>query len=189
MAGGRGTRMNSDEEKLLLKFKKPIILHVIDALKNSDCFEKIIVATSNNSPKTQKIVAENNLLTIQTLGKGFVVDLNTILKQLDDFVFVTSADLPLLDGEMVKKIVDNVNHEKTWTSIVCQKSFQESLNLDSEYFTSFNHNDYVYTGISIINASKINNLDDVNENYLVIDDKRVCLNINTKKDFELLGSL
>jgi len=189
MAGGKGTRMNSDEEKLLLNFKKPIILHVIDALKNSDCFEKIIIATSKNSPKTQKIIAENNLLTIQTLGKGFVMDLNTILKQLDDFVFVTSGDLPLLDGEMVKKIIDNVNHEKIWTSIVSQKSFQESLNINPEYFVSFNHNEYVYTGISIINASKINNLDNVEENYLIIDDKRVCLNINTKKDFELLDSL
>ena len=48
--------------------------------------------------------------------------------------------------------------------------------------------DYAYTGISIVNASKINNLDTVKEDYLVIDDKRVCLNINTKYDFELLSS-
>ena len=41
MAGGKGTRMQSDEEKLLLEYKKPLILHVIDALKNSNCFEKI----------------------------------------------------------------------------------------------------------------------------------------------------
>jgi len=32
MAGGKGTRMNLDNEKLLLKYKKPIILHVIDSL-------------------------------------------------------------------------------------------------------------------------------------------------------------
>ena len=45
------------------------------------------------------------------------------------------------------------------------------------------------TGITIVNSSKINNLDTVEEDYLVIDDKRVCLNINTKNDFELLGSI
>ena len=36
MAGGKGTRMNSEKEKLLLEYKKPLVLHVIDALKNSN---------------------------------------------------------------------------------------------------------------------------------------------------------
>ena len=31
MAGGKGSRMNLPEEKLLLKFKKPIILQVAEA--------------------------------------------------------------------------------------------------------------------------------------------------------------
>ena len=38
MAGGKGTRMNLDNEKLLLEHKKPIILQVIDSLINSNCF-------------------------------------------------------------------------------------------------------------------------------------------------------
>jgi len=42
MAGGKGSRMNIAGEKLLLKYKKPIVLHVIDALKNSECFSKIL---------------------------------------------------------------------------------------------------------------------------------------------------
>ena len=41
MAGGKGTRMNLDNEKLLLKYRKPIILHVVDSLKDSNCFSKI----------------------------------------------------------------------------------------------------------------------------------------------------
>ena len=40
MAGGKGTRMNLDGEKLLLKYKKPIILHVVDSLNDSKCFSK-----------------------------------------------------------------------------------------------------------------------------------------------------
>ena len=44
------------------------------------------------------------------------------------------------------------------------------------------------TGISIVNANEITNFDSVNEDYLIINDKRVCLNVNTKTDFELLGS-
>ena len=50
MAGGKGSRMNLDGEKLLLKYKKPIILHVVDSLKQSNCFSKIIAITSSKFP-------------------------------------------------------------------------------------------------------------------------------------------
>ncbi|RMW40648.1 MAG: 5-deoxyadenosylcobinamide phosphate nucleotidyltransferase [Candidatus Nitrosopelagicus sp.] len=189
MAGGKGTRMKSNEEKLLLPYKQPLVLHVIDALKNSNCFEKIIAATSPNSPQTKNILVENNITIIETSGEGFVTDLNNILKQLDDFVLVSSGDLPLLDGDIIKQIIDNVNHDKTWTSIVTTKSFQNSLNLEPECISTLNDEDYAHTGISIVNASKISNLDTIEEDYLIIDDKRVCFNINTKNEYDLLGSI
>ncbi len=189
MAGGKGTRMKSNEEKLLLPYKQPLVLHVIDALKNSNCFEKIIAATSPNSPQTKNILVENNITIIETSGEGFVTDLNNILKQLDDFVLVSSGDLPLLDGDIIKQIIDNVNHDKTWTSIVTTKSFQNSLNLEPECISTLNDEDYAHTGISIVNASKISNLDAIEEDYLIIDDKRVCFNINTKNEYDLLGSI
>ena len=187
MAGGKGTRMQGNEEKLLLEYKKPLVLHVIDALKNSNCFEKIIAVTSPNSPQTQKILSDNNVKIFETLGENFVIDLNNILKELDDCVFVTSGDLPLLDETIVKQIVNTTNSEKTWVSVLTTKSFQSSLNLDTECLVSLNGEDHVHTGISIVNASKIKNLDSVKENYLIINDKRVCFNVNTKSDFESLG--
>ena len=189
MAGGKGTRMQSNEEKLLLEYKKPLVLHVIDALKDSNCFEKIIAVTSPNSPQTNKILAEHDVEVLETLGENFVTDLNNILKKLDDYVFVTSGDVPLLDENMVKRIVNEVNSEKIWTSVLTTKSFQSSLNLNSECIISFNDKDHVHTGISIVNASKIKNLEYIVEDYLIIDDKRVCFNVNTKNDFELLSRL
>ena len=189
MAGGKGTRMQSNEEKLLLEYKKPLVLHVIDALKDSNCFEKIIAATSPNSPQTQKIIAQNNVTVFETLGENFVTDLNNILKKLDDYVFVTSGDMPLLDGNIITRIVDASNSEKTWTSVLTTKSFQSSLNINPECIISFNGQDHVHTGISIVNANEIKNLETIEEDYMIIDDKRVCLNVNTKTDFELLNRL
>jgi len=187
MAGGKGTRMQSDKEKLLLEYKKPLVLHVVDVLKNSNCFEKIIAVTSPNSPQTQKILTENDVKIIETSGDNFVTDLNFVLKKLDDYVFVTSGDLPLLDENIVRQIVNSVNSKKTWTSIITTKLFQSSLSLEPECIISFNKEDHVHTGISIVNASKIKNFDSIEENYIIINDKRVCLNVNTKTDFELLG--
>ena len=188
MAGGKGTRMNSEKEKLLLEYKKPLVLHVIDALKNSNCFEKIVAATSPNSPQTHQILSKENVYVLETTGKNFVTDLSNILIELDDIVFVVSGDMPLLDADIVKEIISKTNTEKTWTSVISTRSFQSSLGLNPEFLVSLNDEQYAHTGISVVNASKIQNLDMQEEDYLVIDDKRVCLNVNTKTDFELLGS-
>ena len=187
MAGGRGTRMHSNEEKLLLNYKKPVILHVVDALQQSNCFSKIIALTSPNSPKTEKILKETGIDIISSRGESFVSDLNEMLQQLDEIVFVTSGDLPLLDSQIVKTIIDHHEAEQIWTSIVTTLTFQKTLGIKSDCIIE-NH-DYVQTGISIVDAKKITNLDPVEEKFLVIDDKRIGLNLNTKDDYNLLRSL
>ena len=132
MAGGKGTRMNSDEEKLLLTYEKPVILHVVEALQKSNCFTRIIALTSPNSPKTEKILQETGVETLSSPGESFVSDLNQMLQQLDDVIFVTSGDLPLLDSQIVKKIVEFYEPEEIWTSIVTTLSFQKSLGIKSD---------------------------------------------------------
>ena len=88
MAGGKGTRMDSSQEKLLLEYKKPIVFHVIDALKNSNCFTKIIAATSSNSPNTKDTLEQKRVETFETKGEGYSKDLNSVLQSIDDHVFV-----------------------------------------------------------------------------------------------------
>jgi len=187
MAGGRGTRMDSNEEKLLLKYKKPVILHVVDALQNANCFSKIIALTSPNSPNTEKILKKTDIDIISSRGENFVSDLNEILQQLDEMVFVTSGDLPLLDSQIVKTIVDLHEPEEIWTSIVTTLLFQKSLGTTSDCIVQ--QHDYVQTGISIIDAKRIVNLDPVKEKFLILNDKRIGLNLNTKDDYNLLGSI
>ena len=193
MAGGKGTRMNSDEEKLLLTYEKPVILHVVEALQKSNCFTRIIALTSPNSPKTEKILQETGVETLSSPGESFVSDLNQMLQQLDDVVFVTSGDLPLLDSQVVKKIVELYEPEETWTSIVTTLSFaltlrsQKSLGIKSDSIVA--EDDYAHTGISIVDAKKITNFDSVKEKFVILDDKRIGLNLNTKDDYQLLGSI
>jgi len=186
MAGGKGTRMNTKQEKLLLEYKKPVIMHVVDALKNSNCFSRIIAATSSNSPETEKTLRQSGVEIISTSGKDFVSDLNFVLRQLDDSVFITSGDLPLLDDKIIKQIAENYNSKNVWTSIVTTNKFLNSIGIKSEYTTK--NKEHVYSGISLVNASKINNLESIEEDLVVIDDKRIGLNLNTKEDYELLCS-
>ncbi len=188
MAGGKGVRMNLDDEKLLLKYKKPVIIHVVDSLKNSNCFSKILAITSSNSPKTKKLLQENNVETFDTPGIGYVEDLNLSLKTINDAVLVTSGDLPLLDKEVIKKITTHYDSKTIWTSILVTKKFLTTLRIESDYSVNFDNQECHYTGISLVNSEKISSLENLEENYVIIDDKRIAFNLNTKQDYDLLST-
>ena len=188
MAGGKGSRMEFPApEKLLLEYEKPIIFHVIDSLNGSHCFSKVFAATSSNSPDTKYELEQRGIETLDTQGSGYVNDLNFLLQKMDGFVFVISGDLPLLDERIIQKLIE-LNSGNVWTSFLVSKEFLNSLGLKSNLLINSDNIDCVYTGISIINADKIQNLDLVKENYIILDDKRIAFNLNTKKDYELLSS-
>ena len=63
-----------------------------------------------------------------------------------------------------------------------------SLGLKSNLLVKHDSVECVYTGISIINADKIKDWNLVDENYIILDDKRIAFNLNTKEDYELLSS-
>ena len=188
MAGGKGTRMNLDDEKLLLRYKKPVILHVVDSLKNSQSFSKILAVTSCNSPKTKKLLEENNVETFDTSGIGYVEDLNSTLKTIHDSVLVTSGDLPLLDTEIIQTIIHQFDPEKVWTSVLVTNKFLTSIGLESDFSVTFDGQICHYTGLSLINSKKISSLENLIENYIIIDDKRVAFNLNSKRDYDLLST-
>ena len=188
MAGGRGSRMGfPSPEKLLLEYEKPIIFRVIDSLNDSHCFSKVFAATSPNSPDTKHVLEERGIETLDTPGNGYVNDLNSLLQKMDGFVFVVSGDLPLLDEEIIQKLV-KFNSESVWTNFLVSKEFLNSLGLESNLLMKYDGVECVYTGISIINADKIRNLNSIIEDYIILDDKRIAFNLNTSEDYELLSS-
>ena len=186
MCGGKGTRMKSLEEKLLLRYKKPLIEHVLNALQNSKIFSNIVCVTSNNAPKTREFVSSLGVDILETRGDGYVTDLRESISKFEEIIFVTSGDLPLLDSEIIKKIVDLVNEENAWTSILVRKTFLLSLGLEAEFFVNYNGEECAYTGISIVDPRQIKNMEIVKESYVLLDDKRIAVNLNTKKDYDLI---
>ena len=188
MAGGKGTRMNLDKEKLLLEYKKPIVLHVLESLKDSNSFSKILAITSKNSPNTKKLIEKNNFETFDTPGIGYVEDLNLVLQDFHEPVLVTSGDLPLLDSEILKKIIHYHDPKKIWTSILVTNKFLDSLGFESNFSVNFQNQKCHYSGISLINSEKISSLENIVENYIIIDDERIAFNLNSKEDYDLLGT-
>jgi len=188
MAGGRGSRMKTGGEKLLLRYKKPVVMHVIDALAGSGCFSRTLAAVSPNSPRTREYLQNNGVSTVETSGLGYAKDLTQILQSVDDDVLASSGDLPLLDGDIVQKMVSQYDPDKTWTSFVVTKGFLGSLGLSSEFSLVIDGQDCIYTGISAVNARNISDGGPAAESHIILDDRRVAFNLNTKQDYELLGT-
>jgi len=89
-------------------------------------------------------------------------------------------------------MTEKFNPKNVWTSFLVSKKFLNSLGLQSELLVhSAKGIECTYTGISIINVNKLelgNWPSPVKENYIILDDKRIAFNLNTKKDYELLSS-
>jgi len=188
MAGGKGSRMNISDEKLLLKHIHPTILHVVFALQNSECFSKIIAATSPHSPKTKEMLQNAGIDIFETPGEGFVVDLNSFLQTVNEEVFIVPGDLPLFDEDIVSTIVKEKYSDSLWTSYLVTKDFLITLGLKSEFTTTFQNKECCFTGISLVNAKEINNLDSVEEIFHILNDKRIAFNMNTIEDYRLLDT-
>ena len=186
MGGGKGSRMKLDKEKLLIEYNQPVILNVVDSLKRSDCFTRVLVLTSPNSPKTRAFLQEKNIETVDTSGNGYAEDLNFALQFFDDDVFVCSGDMPLLDSEVIQNIVKTYDPKNTWMSILLTDNLLNSLNLKSDYSVIFNKQKCHYSGISLVNSRKISSFEIFDEQYLIFDDKRIALNLNTKSDYDSL---
>ncbi len=185
MAGGKGTRMDAEEEKLLLQYKKPVVIHVVDALKDSNCFSKIMATTSDNSPDTQKLLQNNGIEIIKTKGDGYVSDLNMALSNLGEPTLVVSGDLPLLDGQIIKELIASYD-DSVWQSFLVTKKFLDTMNLTLEFSVNHNNKECYYTGLSIVDPKRISSMDTIKETYRIVDDKRLALNLNTKSDYDLL---
>ncbi|MEM4391357.1 MAG: NTP transferase domain-containing protein [Candidatus Nitrosotenuis sp.] len=183
MAGGRGTRMGGGDKKLLLVHKRPVVLCVVAAMKESGCFSSVVAATSRNAPNTERLLLENNVATIRTEGAGYVSDLMDVLSKFGQTVLVVSGDLPLLDSDIVKQIV-GMYDGNVWQSFVVTEQFLRSQNMKAEFSLVHQGLRCYYTGISIVDAARLS--ENIVESRTILDDQRIALNLNTKEDYSLL---
>ena len=96
--------------------------------------------------------------------------------------------MPLLNAKIIKKIVQLVDINNTWTTVLLSKKFLDSLHMKTEYLVIYNKKEYSYSGISIVNPTRLSGMKHVVESYVVLDDKRIALNLNTKQDYDLLST-
>jgi adenosylcobinamide-phosphate guanylyltransferase len=191
MAGGKGTRMVLSEEKPLLRVGgKPVIEHVLTALKKSKKVNSIVVAVSDYTPKTAQLMRQLKVSVIKTPGKEYVSDMGYAVRTLGlQTVLAIGADFPLITGEVVDSIVEGYERcGKPALSVVVPMETKEQMGLGGKYGFEFNGKCVVPAGINVINGRRIDE-EELDEEIYVLNRKEVAVNINTVEELRIAESL
>lgn len=191
MAGGKGSRLKTSEEKPLIKLDgKPIITYVLNALKQAKNIDNVIVSVSENTPQTTQLLSQLKISTINTPGKNFVYDMAYAIKKLSlKTVLVIGSDTPLITSEIIDQIIEKYRtSKKAALNVVVPLRTRVQLGLSRAYEFDFNKEKVVPAGINIINGSKIDN-EELNEEVLLLEKTEVALNINTLDDLVIAKNL
>jgi adenosylcobinamide-phosphate guanylyltransferase len=191
MAGGKGVRMALSEEKPLLKVGgKPVIEHVLAALENAKKVASIVVAVSDFTPKTAKLMAKFPVKVVKTPGKDYVSDMGYAVKQLKlKIVLAVAADLPLITGETIDEVVERYEQcGKPALTVVVPMETKAKLGLGGEYAFEVDGKLVVPAGLNVIDGRRISE-EELDEAICVMDKNEVAVNINTVQELKIAENL
>ncbi|MFB6081322.1 MAG: NTP transferase domain-containing protein [Halanaeroarchaeum sp.] len=176
MAGGKGTRLDRGEKPLVPVAGVPMIDHVLSALRDS-VVDRVVVATS---PATTTTADHVDAATIETPGEGYVADLGVALEHLDGSVLTVVADLPLLTGAVVDRVVDRANGKTT--SVCVPAMLVERLGASVDRVVEHDGDLVVPAGINVTGPGDA-------DRAVVLDEPRLAVNVNRPTDLAVAERL
>jgi len=191
MAGGKGSRMTIRVEKPLLDVGgKPMIEHVVDALKSAQKVDRIIIAVSRHTPRTTSRARGLSVEVLETPGLDFISDARYAVKSLGlKTVLIVSADLPLITSEMVDEIIENYYRcRKPALSVMVPTTVYDRLGLKPDLTLNIDGRVLVPVGINVINGTRIDEAE-LEQETLVVENEELAVNVNTQEDLQMANRL
>lgn len=190
MAGGRGKRLQMNIEKNLVRICNQYLINwVMDAVLQSNCFDEIFVAISQNTPKTKEYLKKNRKITVvDTSGCGYIQDMHFVIKKfsIKTPLMVISADLPLLNAKLIKYVVEHYKKsKKPALSVMVESEVFEKYGLSITTVIEKNGMKLVPSGVNIISSDKIKGNNMLEEEILVENRIDFALNINTLNEVKI----
>jgi len=173
MCGGRGTRLDADREKPLVRVGgRPMVDRVVEAL--SACgVDGTYAVVSSHTPETAAHL-DGTVPIVETPGEGYVADLRTALAddRVDRPTLTVAADLPLLSGAVVDRVCDA--HEGGSLTVAVPVERKRALGVSRDTTFERDGRELAPTGVNVVG-------DDA-ETTLVVDDERLAVNVNRPGD-------
>ena len=171
MCGGRGTRLDSDAEKPLFRVAGvPMVDRVLGALADS-AVGRVVAVTSPATPETRSYL---DVPRIETPGEGYVADLEAALadERVSPPVLTVAADLPLLDGEIVDRVL--AVHDAGSLSVLVPAARKRDLGVSDDTTFERDGHEVAPTGVNVVG--------DGGDDAWLTEDSRVAVNVNTLTD-------
>jgi len=186
MAGGMGKRMELKVEKPLVQFMgKPLVEHVVEAVKSSRQIPEFYVVTSKNTPETEAKCLKEGLKIIRTEGKGYHNDLVQAITKTNLLlpVLIIPSDLPALTGRFLDRVISafakcGKDALAVFVPIETRERFRLSVSSTDEYEGTW----YAVSGVNVINGERIRDEGKIATSAIITEDIEVLLNINTQND-------
>ena len=192
MAGGKGTRMRTSQEKPLIKVcGKPVIEYVIAALEGAKKIDQVIVATTSCTPKTAELMKSFPVKTVQTPGTNYVSDMGYAAQNLGLGVFLAiAADLPLVNSKILDTIVERYERcGKPALTLAVPLATKTRLGMCADYCFKMNDEDVVPVGINVIDGRVRYGDEWLDQDIFLLDLDELAVNVNTLDELRLAERL
>lgn len=185
MAGGRGSRLKMGEKPLVTLFGRPLIEYVTTALQDSSV-QRILVATTDNVPKTREWAEERELKVIETAGRGFVADMVSAIQaaRIIDPVLIIMADLPLVTSDLIDDIIE-IYEERPEPALSTHTPLGLHSRLGRRPDSLFNYCGQliVPSGINVLDGADIEK--EQEDYHLIMERMELAVNVNVAEDLKL----
>jgi adenosylcobinamide-phosphate guanylyltransferase len=207
LCGGRGTRLESEQEKPLVPVcGEPMFDRVVRALRAS-AVSTVHAVPSPATPGTRAHAVDRGIPVVDAPGEGYVADLRHALDTVAPPVVTVVADLPHLAPAHVDRAlataagreaepVGGVDAAVASLTICVPVDLKRAL--DASVDTWFEHEGRAVapTGLNVVGGAEAESADDAGgatdegtENVWVVDDERLAVNVNRPRDREVAESL
>jgi adenosylcobinamide-phosphate guanylyltransferase len=186
MAGGKGTRMTLAGEKPLLKFRgKPVIEHILEVLKQAKSIDEVVVAVTENTPKTAKHLSIFPVTVLTTPGKDYVSDMGFAVRTLKlQTVLTISCDMPLITSEIIDDVLGQYSScGKPALMVAVPAAIKQKLGMSLGYAFDYHGTLVVPTGINVNDGAHIDD-PELDQSVYVLNKPEVAVNINTADELK-----
>ncbi len=188
MAGGFGQRLGMGEKPCVELLGKPLITYVIDALRASKNVDRVFVAVSPVTPKTEIMIQERykgEVQVIRTFGGNYVGDMVHAVETANSTgsVMIIMSDIPLINPELIDSVIEKYREEgKPALSVYVPITICKGAGIRPD--TVFNKDGklIVPAGVNILDSSQIRKeQEDFN---LILENPKLAINVNTVEDLQ-----
>ncbi len=188
LAGGGGTRLELGEKPLVTIRGKPMIEYVIDAFTTAG-YEAVVVL-SHKTPFTINWCRARGITCLVASGAGYIEDIAEVVSIIGVTgpFFTCVADLPCLRPETIREVETRYRESgREACSVWIPRELASMSGCRSSYAGTVNGIAACPAGINILRGDLIDRPQD--ELLLLIPEKGLAFNINTREELALLRSM